>query len=106
MRGVKNHGCELPHDGQRAHVHHKVVVAERSPALGQKNAVVPGLANLIDRMLHIAGGDKLSLFHVNGTSMSRGLYQQVSLPAEKGWYLYHIHSLRHCWNICLFVDVR
>src|SRR5215471_2036774 len=37
--------------------------------------------------------------------MPRGFHQQVSLPAKKSRYLYHIHSLRHRRDISLFVDV-
>ncbi len=39
-----------------AHIHHQVVIAERRPALGQQNAIVPGGSHLFRRQPNIGKG--------------------------------------------------
>ncbi len=65
VSGVENHGRELPHDGERAHVDHQIVVAEARAALGDEDALVAGSATLFDGVPHVPGRDELAFLDVH-----------------------------------------
>src|SRR5258708_21049957 len=93
MRRVKHNRRELAHDGERAHVHHQIVVAETRSTLGHKHLTIPGIAALVDGVLHVPGRNELSLLDVHRTPGERRRHDQVGLAAEEGRNLQHVHHL-------------
>ena len=65
MSRVENDGRELAHDGERAHVDHKIVVAEARSALSHKYAIVSRRPAFLDYMLHVPGRNELALLYVD-----------------------------------------
>ncbi len=105
MCRVEDHRRELAHDGQRTHVNHQIVVAERSAAFGEKDALAAGLANFVDRVTHVPRRDELPLLDVDCAAALPRRYEQVGLAAEKGRDLKDVYCFGHAWNIGGFVDV-
>jgi hypothetical protein len=65
MSGVENHGRELTHDGERAHVDHQVVVAETGAALGDEDPLVAGGVAFFDRVPHVPGRHELAFLDID-----------------------------------------
>src|SRR5580658_740551 len=105
MRRVKNHGRELAHDGQRAHIDDKVVIAETTTALREKDLRVARLAALLNRMLHVPRRNKLPLLDVDSAAAQRRRNYKVSLAAKKRGDLQHIDDFRHFCDVRHFVDI-
>src|ERR1700730_18319597 len=93
MRRVKHYRRELAHDGERAHVHDQIVVAETRSALGNKRLTIPGIAALVDRVLHVPGRNELSLLDVHRTPGKRRRHNELGLAAEEGRNLQHVNHL-------------
>lgn len=66
MGAVEDDGGEGAHDGERAHIDDEIVVAEACAALGKGDAGIAGVADLLDCMAHVEGGDELAFFDVDG----------------------------------------
>jgi len=81
---VEDDRGEGAHGRQRAHVDDEVVVAEAGSALGEGDTLVAALANLLDGVPHVPGGDELALLDVDGASGLGGGDQQVGLATEEG----------------------
>ena len=90
---VEDDWRECTQDGQRAHVDHEVVIAETGAALREEDARVAGGGDFFDGVLHVAGGDELTLLHVDGAAGLAGSDQQVGLAAEEGGDLQHVAGL-------------
>ncbi len=80
----KTTGAKAAHDGERAHVDDEVVVAEAGAALGEGDAGVAGVADLLDGVAHVEGGDELALLDVDGAAGFGGGDEEVGLAAEEG----------------------
>ena len=76
--------------GQRTHVHHEVVVAERRAALGEQHVRIAGGADLVERVLHLRGREELALLDVHDGAGARGGHQQVGLAAQERRNLQHV----------------
>src|SRR5439155_23424582 len=83
MRGVENHRREFPHDGQRAHVHHKIVVSETGAALSHEHAIVTRRAAFLDHMFHVPWRDKLAFLNIYRALSHSSRHDQISLTAQK-----------------------
>ena len=105
VRRVEDHRRELAHDGQRAHVHHQIVVAERGAALGEKDALAAGLADFLDRMTHVPRRDELAFLDVHGAAALARRDQQIGLAAEEGGNLQHIDGFGDARHVGGFVHV-
>src|SRR5216683_3787580 len=93
MRRVKYYRRELAHDGQRAHVHDQIVVAETRSSLGHKHLTIPGITALVDSVLHVPGRNELPLLDVHRTPAERRRHNQVGLAAEKCRNLQNVDNL-------------
>jgi hypothetical protein len=69
------------------------VVAEADAALADQHAVVAGLGDLGDDLLHVPGRQELPLLDVDRAAGGGGGEQQVGLPAEEGGNLQHVDRL-------------
>src|SRR5262249_35471841 len=105
MPGVKDHGRELAHNCQRAHVDHKIVVTERTAAFGEEDVVVARLADFLDGVAHVPGRDKLALLDVDGASPLSGFNQQVRLPAQESRNLNYVDDFGHSGHIGCLVNI-
>ena len=105
VRGVKDDGRELAHDGERAEVDDEVVVAEGRAALGEEDTLVAGGADFFDAVSHVGRGNELALFDVDGAAGAAGGEQQVSLAAEEGGNLEHVDGLGGDFAVRWFVHV-
>ena len=80
MRRIENNWRKLSHDGQRAHVHNKIVVTEAGATLGYENAIVSRGATFLDDVLHVPRGNELALLYIHRALGHPGCNHQVSLP--------------------------
>ena len=83
------------HNRQSAQVADGRIIPKGSTPLAEQKAGVPGSAQFSGNVLHIPGGQELTLFDVHGAAGLRGGNQQVGLAREKGGNLEHIHNFRH-----------
>ena len=102
---VEDDRGEAAHDGERAHVDDEVVVAEAGAALSQRNPWVAALANLLDGVAHVEGGDKLAFLDVDGTAGFGGGDEEVGLAAEEGGDLEDVDGLAYGGTVLGGVDV-
>jgi hypothetical protein len=93
VRGVEDDRGERPHDRQRTHIHHEIVIAEAGAALGEEDARVAGGGNFLNGVLHIFGRNELPLLHIDGTTGFAGRDEQVGLATEEGGNLEDIAGL-------------
>src|SRR6266481_2809606 len=97
MGPIEDHWCEAPQDRQRAHIDDKIVVTEAGAALGQRDARIAALTNLLDSVAHVPRRDELALLHVDRAAGLCGSLrsgdQQIRLAAEERGNLQYIDSL-------------
>src|SRR2546425_6760634 len=105
VSGVEDHGSEFAHDGQRAHVHHEIVISEARTALGYEYAVVSGRAAFLDGVAHLPWRDELALLDVYRALGHSGGNDQVGLAAEECRNLQNIHNFGDFWNVLDLVNV-
>jgi hypothetical protein len=107
--GVEDDRGEVAHDGQGAHVDDEVVVAEAGSALAEADTLVAGVADLLDGVGHVRGGNELTLFDVEGAAGLRGGDEEIGLAAEEGGDLEHqvhiAHGVREARAVLGSVDV-
>lgn len=84
MGAVEDHWSEATQDGQSTHIDDQIVVAKAGPALGEEDALVAALTDLLDGVAHVPGGDELTFFDVDGAAGLGGGDEQVGLAAEEG----------------------
>ncbi len=89
---VEDHGREPPQNGQRAHVHYKVAVAEGGAALGERDTFIAGRSHFFDCVAHIAGCDELAFFYIHRAAGLPGGHQQVGLAAQESRDLQYVHA--------------
>ena len=70
--------------GSAAHVYDEIVVAEGGAALGEGDALVAGVADLLDGVTHVRRGDELAFFDVDGAAGVGGGDEEIGLAAEEG----------------------
>ena len=100
MRRIENHGREFAHDGERAHIHNQVVVAETGAALRQKDLSIPCLAAFFHCVTHVPGRNELSFLDVDCPAAERCGDHKVSLTTQKRGNLQHVD------NFCDFTDIH
>src|SRR5215471_19989815 len=84
VRDIKNDGAaQLSHDGERAEIDHKIVVAERRATLGQHESLAARLARLGNNIFHLPGCEKLPFLDVDDPAGLRSSDNQIRLPAEE-----------------------
>jgi len=107
--GVEDDGREAAQDGQGAHVHDEIVVAEAGAAFGEDDARVAGGGELLDGVAHVGGCDELSLLDVDGTVGARGGVgrggEEVGLAAEECGDLQDVHGVGYGGAVLRGVDV-
>src|ERR1051326_8847946 len=99
MGRIKHDRSKLAHDGQRAHVHHQVVVPERTAAFSKNNIVIAGCADFLHRMPHVPWRYELAFLDVDGLSMFGCGNQHVCLSAQKSWNLHDVNCFRYRGNV-------
>jgi len=84
--GVKDDGAKARMMAG-AHVNDEIVVAEAGAALGEDDAGVAGVSELLDGVLHVCRGDELALLHVDHAAGAGGGFgggdEQISLAQRK-----------------------
>src|SRR6516164_7640933 len=105
MGRVENHGRELAHDGERAHIHDQIVVSKAGAALGDEDAVVARLAAFLHSVFHVPRRDELAFLDVDHAFAERGRDDQVGLAPEEGGDLEDVRDLRDFGDVRGFVDV-
>ena len=98
--------AETAHNGERAHIHDEVVVAERLAALREEDALRTALTELVDNVAHIGGREELSLLHVDDSAGLCCRVQEVGLTREERRDLEDIRDLRRRRRLTGLVDIR
>ena len=65
----------------------------------------PARGELVDDVLHVAGGHELPLLDVDRPARLRGGHEQIGLPGEKRRDLQHVADLAGRRGLVRFVDV-
>jgi hypothetical protein len=102
---VEDDGGEFAEDAERAHVDDEVAVAEGGAAFGEEDAGVAGGGDFFDGVAHVAGGDELAFFDVDGAAGVAGGEEQVGLAAEEGGDLEHVGTFGGDFAVGGLVDV-
>ncbi len=93
MGRVEDDGVScLRHDPEPAHVDDEVVVSERRPPFREKDPRVAGLRHLLRSVLHVSGGEELSLLDVHSPPGPPRSHEKLGLTAEKRGDLQHIRN--------------
>src|SRR5690606_36667516 len=100
---IKDDGRKLPHDGQPAHIYHKIMVTQGKSPFGQTDVGVTGRFNFVDRIGHVFGRHELTSFHLHGFPCISSCQKQIGLPAQEGGYLENIDHLGHFLGLVAFV---
>ena len=89
--GIKNNGvAELTHNGERAHIHHQVMVAEGCPPFCHCQIRIMGFFHFFNHIFHVFRCHELALFHIHRFACHGSAVNQVCLAAEEGGNLQHI----------------
>src|SRR4051812_45196469 len=105
MSSVEYYRRELAHDGERAHVHHQIVVAEACAALSHEDAIVSRRAAFLNHVLHVPWRNELALLDVDrALGHTRSRYQ-IGLAAEESRDLKHVGDFCNLRHIFGFVNV-
>ena len=105
MGSIEDDGGEGAHDGERAHVHNEVVVAEGRATLGEKDAGVAGGCDFFDGVAHVPGRDELAFFDVDGAAGAAGGDEQVGLAAQKRRNLEDVCTLGRDFTVRRLVHI-
>jgi hypothetical protein len=112
MRRVEYDGrAGLAHDGQRTHVRHEVVVAERNAALAGEEAILrkPRLAcrvtRLVDDVFHVVRREKLAFFDIDRLARAGAGMDKIGLPTQERGRLQHVHHVSHWRNLIDLMNV-
>ena len=105
MGAVEDDRGEAAHDGERAHVDDEVVVAEAGTALGEGDAGVAGVADLLDGVAHVEGSDELAFLDVDSAAGFGGGDEEVGLAAEEGGDLEDVDGFGYGAAVLGGVDV-
>ncbi len=90
---------------EAAHVHYQVVIAERRPALGEQDIVVPGGRHFVRGVADIVGRNELALLDVHGAAGATRGDEQIGLAAEKSGDLEDVHGFGGGFGLRRLVDV-
>src|SRR5215475_12028878 len=105
MRRVENYGRKFPHDGERAHIHYEIVVAEAGATFSHEYAIVTRRAAFFYDMLHVPRRDELALLDVHRTLGHARGDNEIGLPAEKCWYLQHVGDFGNLGYVLRLVNI-
>src|SRR5690606_158857 len=105
MGDVEDHWRKLPHNGQRPHVYHEVVITQRKSPFGQAYIGVACGFHLIDRVGHIFRCHKLPPLDFYGLSGKPCGKKQVSLAAQESGDLQYIDYLCYFLGLITFMDI-
>ena len=92
--GVEDHRATgLLQDGNGAEVRDEFVISETSSSLGQKNLMIPGAVNFLDRPCHVLWSNELPLLNIDRSPRLSNFEKKTCLLTEKGWDLNDIENL-------------
>src|SRR6185503_4994790 len=103
---VHNRIPKLSHDRYAAKVDDQVVIAEARAALGYHHPFVGLRSRLLDRVLHIAGGEELTLLDVHRAAGARRFDDQIGLPRKERGNLKHISDFGGRLPLVRCVNIR
>ena len=78
---------------ERPHVVDQPAVAEERAPFAEQDIAAAGGFELADDVPHVARGEELGLFDVDGPAGAGGRDQQIGLPGEKGGNLQQVADL-------------
>ena len=77
-------GAVAAHEGEGAHIHDEILIAEGGAAFGLPDFAGAGLAKFFDDVGHFLGREELAFLDVNDAARGGGGGEEVSLAAEEG----------------------
>ena len=97
--------AERAQDGERAHVHDEVLIAEGGAALGENDLIVAGAGDFFDGVGHFPRGEKLAFLEVDGAAGAAGSKKKVRLTGKECGDLQDVADFGGGTDVRDFVDV-
>jgi len=76
--------AEFCEDGEGAHVHDEIVVAEAGATFGEDDFLVAGGGNFFGDVAHVPGREELGFFYVDDAAGFGGGDEEIGLAGEEG----------------------
>ena len=76
--------AEFCEDGESAHVHDQIVVAETGAAFGEDDFLIARSGDFFSDVVHVPRGKELSLLYVDDAAGFGGGYEEISLSRKEG----------------------